>query len=302
MRRMNALPRARAGSEISNLRSLISNLRFHISDFRTESLWACVLLAWGAACAFAASDAPTAKAGPYTITVERVARVLDLQQPLQARGSLVVTVSVKAADKAQADRLVELARDAVARDELLGVLKFREIRPWVCPEVACRRAEIVLSPASPMASALRSLSASLVMSTSTRSLRLDAPAVAGGSAKDPAGSLTVTVDSAQAGKDARGKPAQMVRFTIAVAPEAADLPWLSESIVLTDDRGMAHAALSETRTFEYAGEGQRLAAVKVTAFFASLPEGRRPKALRYTVQRAVGIEVLPYQFRNLPLP
>lgn len=280
-------------------RSLLRRIQSGISDLRFQIIvWALL------ACAAAAGEtgAPAVKAGPYTVAVERVARVLDLDQGPQGRSSLVVTVSVRTQQAADLDRLVELAREADARDELLGVLKVREIRPLPGLEAGRRRAEIVFSPPSPMANSLRSLSASLVSSTSTETLRLEAPAAPGETARDPAGSLNLTVDSVEAGKDARGKPAQVVRFTIGVAAAAAELPLLSESIVLTDNRGMAYAALSETRSFEYAAEGQRLTAIKVTAYFAPLAAAHRPKTLRYTLTRGVGIEVLPYQFRNLPLP
>jgi hypothetical protein len=268
-------------------------LRFQIAA------WA--LLACASATA-AETPAPSVKAGPYTVTVERVARVLDLGQAPQPRASLVVTVSVRAQEAAELDKLVELAREADARDELLGALKVREIRPLASPEAGRRRAEIVFSPPSPMANSLRSLSASLVSSKSMETLRLEAPAAPAGSARDPAGSLSVTVESVAPGKDARGKPVEVVRFTIGVAAAAADLPLLNESIVLTDNQGMAYAALSETRSFEYAAEDQRLTAIKVTAHFAALGTTRRPKTLRYALKRGVGIEVLPYQFRNLPLP
>jgi len=265
---------------------------------RPLMLW--TLAAWSAFGTVQA--APTAKTGPYTVTVEQVARVLDLGGTQQPRGSLVVTVSVQAEEPAYLDRLMQVAGEAAARDELLGVLEFRELRPVLCAEVTRRRAEIVFSAASPMAHSLRSLTASLVSSKGSETVRLQAPATAGGTAKDAPRGLSVTVDSAQVGKDARGEPAHVMQFTVRVAADAADLPWLDERIVLSDDQGMAHAALSATRTYEYDDEGQRLAAVKVTACFAPLAEGRRPKTLRYSLQRAVGVEALPYQFRNLPLP
>jgi hypothetical protein len=261
------------------------------------------LAAWSACAACGRVEAaPTAKAGPYTVTVEQVARVLDLGRTQPPRGSLVVTVSVQAEEPAHLDRLMQVAGEAAARDELLGVLEFCELRPVLCAEVTHRRAEIVFSAASPMAHSLRSLTASLVSSKGSETVRLQAPATAGGTATDAPRGLSVTVDSVQAGKDARGEPAHVTQFTVSVASDAPDLTWLEERIVLSDDQGMAHAALSATRTYEYDDEGQRLAAVKVTAYFAPLAEGRRPKTLRYSLQRAVGVEALPYQFRNLPLP
>ncbi|NIM05220.1 MAG: hypothetical protein GTO55_03920 [Armatimonadetes bacterium] len=256
--------------------------------------------------AFPAAAAPaTTEVGPYTVCLESVGHVLDLTKPAGTQMSAFISLSIQGETEAL-EHLLEMAQEPEATDDRENSLVFQQIRlparftpngslPTTIP------IEVWFSDMAPAAESLKSFSASLVCYEKKESLRLDFICVAeeefcGQSLEG----LVITPTFVGQKEDAEEKPYQVeVEIRSSKQEPDAATQWRNEQVELIDADGQPKAALSISRTYQY-DENGKIAARTITATFAT--PSHPPRGVRYRVERILGVQTLPYQFEDLPLP
>jgi YD repeat-containing protein len=248
---------------------------------------------------------PSVKVGAYTITVENVARALDLTQLADKQACTVITLSINAPAEAMG-RLLETIQQPTCNDDLGSVLLLREVRV-IGKTIDSRTApvktvlQVWLSPVGNGSTEISDFSASIQSYEKREPVRLDFLSVADElPASQSLEGMTVVPEFVGPKTVANGKVYQ-IRLDIRSGPDkTAPAPLLSnEQIELIDAEGQPKSALSTQRSYKYDDEG-KVTGRTITATFA-LP-AQAPRGVRYRADRLRGVESWPYHFENLPLP
>jgi len=254
-----------------------------------------------------AAEAPSVGAGPYTVSVESVARILDLTQPAANQACTALNILISGAP-AQLDRILEAMQNPAATDNLGGKLSLRQIAfPKAAhttearPPAAGTAAQVWFSGASAGAASLDNFSANLVCYEKRENLKVDFLSVAG--EKPFAQSLdnlliapeVPIVQQTSAGKRYRVK----VGITLLQPKADAATQWTNEQMELIDFEGKPQTALSTSRTYQYDTNGQ-VTGRTLTALFPN--PAQPPRGIRYRVDHLHGVQTISYAFQKLPLP
>jgi hypothetical protein len=254
-----------------------------------------------------AAEAPSVSAGPYTVSVESVARILDLTQPAENQACTVLNLSIAGAP-AQLDRILEAMQDPAATDNLGGKLSLRQIAfpkaapaAEVLPPAGGTAVQVWFSGASAGAVSLENFSTNLVCYDKRENLKVDFLSVAG--EKPSAQTLdnlliapeVPIIQQSSAGKRYRVK----VDITLLQPTPDPASQWTNEQMELIDFEGQPQTALSTSRTYRYDTNGQ-VTGRTLTALF--LNPAQPPRGIRYRVDHLHGVQTISYAFQKLPLP
>jgi YD repeat-containing protein len=264
----------------------------------------CILIVISLATLPCRAEPPSVSAGPYTVSVESVARILDLTQPAENQACTVLNLSIAGAP-AQLDRILEAMQDPAATDNLGGKLSLRQI---AFPKAAEARqpatgtaVQVWFSGASAMALSLENFSANLVCYEKRENLKVDFLSVAG--EKPSAQTLdniliapeVPIIQQSSAGKRYRVK----VDITLPQPTSDPASQWINEQMELIDFEGQPQTALSTSRTYQYDANGQ-VTGRTITAIFPN--PAQPPRGIRYRVDHLNGVQTISYAFEKLPLP
>jgi len=253
------------------------------------------------------AEPPTAKAGPYTVSIESVARVMDFTQPPESRAFTLINLQIEGAAEVLG-RVLEAVQEPAASDDQKNQLALCQVLfPGRTPPAEGRRpavkmaVQVWFSAASRAATALAAFSAHVVCYEKKDSLRVDFLSVAGEKPSPQAlDGLLIAADFLGPQESPSGKVYQ-VKVEVKVLPEKPDpsVQWANEQVELIDAEGQPRAALSTSRSYQY-DESGRIIARTISAAFAFFQQP--PRGLRYRVDRLRGVQTFPYHFENLPLP
>jgi len=254
-----------------------------------------------------AAEAPSFSAGPYNVSVESVARILDLTQPAENQACTVLNLSITGAP-AQLDRILEAMQDPAATDNLGGKLSLRQIAfPKAAHAAEARQpaagtaVQVWFSGANAGATSLENFSANLVCYEKRENLKVDFLSVAG--EKPSAQTLdniliapeVPIIQQSSAGKRYRVK----VDITLPQPTSDPASQWINEQMELIDFEGQPQTALSTSRTYQYDANGQ-VTGRTITAIFPN--PAQPPRGIRYRVDHLNGVQTISYAFEKLPLP
>jgi hypothetical protein len=259
-----------------------------------------LLAAWPAA-----AEAPRVQVGTYSMGVEKVARVRDLERPPASQNRTALVIFVEAQGAEELKRVVEVCRDPAAVDNTNTRLAFLQVTP-ASPSAQGRKSrrylEVVFSGTRLGATQLKQFEGTLVCFASSRACQWQVSAQPGET--DESAGATLLLDSLGPGQDDAGNDCLLVRLQLEFGPgsgPASAQEWRGGRLTLVDGVGNPLAPLSTALQYRY-DAAKRLVAINLTGYFELNEQSRDAALVRYEAERLSGLKALPYRFTNLPLP
>ena len=250
----------------------------------------------------AAAEAPRQVVGAYSVGVERVARVRDLERPVGMQARTTITVFVEAKTPEELERVVDMCREPTASDDTRHKLSLCQTTPGASARKHRKYLEVSFTGTRLGATQLREFQGALVCYESKRPYQFEVGASPG--EEEELSGTRLSVEFLGPGRDDAGKECLVLRLALSfprgeAAPAVEE--WQDHKLVVVDGEGSPAAPFSVAHQYQYDGN-RRLTGIGITGYFDLALAGRDPQAVQYSVQQLVGLQALSYRFANLPLP